>query len=40
MPNPELALLLVVILCSHVGPSAGYFLEELPRATADLLTTS
>ncbi len=36
-PNPELALLLLVILCSPVGPSAGYLMQQVnlqkPRAT-------
>jgi len=29
MPEPELALLLVVVLCSHVGPPASYLMERL-----------
>jgi hypothetical protein len=28
MPEPELALLLVVILFSHVGPPASYLMER------------
>jgi hypothetical protein len=28
MPEPELALLLVAILCSHVGPSASYLMQQ------------
>lgn len=28
MPEPELALLLVAILCSHVGPPASYLMER------------